>query len=250
MVQHAASKPSPRPSRPPESPDGQQADDETTDDEFSNLGPPKIGTVDKPTEPGSQHGLPARSLQNPVGSKQEVGEVPSPRKLGTIGGRRDTTQSRSVEERRPPLAPGHIPVDLNAKPSVRRNAPSDDGPVQQNHPGAPSTPRRLGKIGGAKRGSALEETPFPDQQKQIPGVSLRSSPRADTGHPLESADRPVGNLPQPASGPDLKAAEAERGEHHGPPHTVSQETADRRREELKRQIAQKPKAPEKKPRKF
>ncbi|KAI9883447.1 MAG: hypothetical protein M1823_004781 [Watsoniomyces obsoletus] len=247
-TQRAAAKPLLSPVRPLKCATEQQADDETTDDEFSTLDIPRKGTVDRPTEPGFQRGSPARSLHTSIGSESQRAEVPSPRKLGAIGGKRSVAPPRSVEERPPTIASDEIPIAVRDKRPAQETVSGHDGPVQESHPGVPSTPHRLGKIGGARRDPAFGKAPSPDGHEKASGVGLRSTPQDGPGDAIRPADHLAERPLQPAPGLDPAAAEARR--KAASMFIISEERADEIREDVKRRIAQNKKAAGKKPRKF
>ena len=155
--------------------------------------------------------------------------LPAPRKLGTVGGHSAAKHSLPLEA----AAPEEKPIE--AKPrsklgkiggkakamEVPAPEPQDDDEDDDLNATAPAKPAKVGVIGGK-----------------------RSAPQAEGDGVKE--DMPKGA----AAEEETRSARATTKTKSPPPREDSQERADRKRDQLKRQLEERAKAPAKKKRKF
>lgn len=175
---------------------------------------------------------PAASRASPLPPSQPKTVSPSPRKLGVLGGRSTGKHSESVQatppeakavEARPRSKLGKI----GGKAKAMEVGPSDPQDPDENEDDDLSSilqtkPTKVGMIGGkleASRSADHDETGTVDNKDGTAGVEMRS------------------------------ARATAKAESPGPRES-SQERADRKRDQLRRELEEKAKAPAKKKRKF
>ncbi len=187
-----------------------EGDESTTDDDDDLDAPLKSPAREK--------------LHSPIAEKQATA---SPRKIGLLGGRATqpsstflttNTPSEPAEKPRPRSRLGAI--GGKRENSVSGPVPSKPANVQATQTSSPSK-SKLGAIGGKR------------------AVDIHSPIPKAADEPLESSD-------------DLTAGHARSSEKANtpPPRETSEERADRKRDQLKRDLEDKAKAPVKKKRKF
>ncbi|KAF2773350.1 XLF-domain-containing protein [Teratosphaeria nubilosa] len=242
-------------------PDEQQAvvvDDESTEDEDDDLDAPagrKPVVPKKATPPSSTR---------PRSASPDA-SYPMSRKLGTIGGTKKKLASASTEPTS--IAKDASPAPAPQKPrsklgKIGGKATASSTPEPEPEPAAPepapTRKTRLGRIGGKKQVPPSNESAPPSSATEGP-VSSRPSykhsklgriggKKATLSSPAKSDHEPVAAASEEN---DRDSRASERGaKEPTPPRETSQERADRRREELKKQLEEKAKAPAKKKRKF
>jgi hypothetical protein len=225
----------PTPTPPPPA---QDADDTATEDDEPMLSPAPKNTNsgndndnDNDTTEDEENDTP--SLPSPKRQKtpQKSPTPPPPtKKKGKLG------QIRSKKAASPPPpSPSLSPSPLSSEPPP----PSSQPPASQSQ-SQPQRPKgKLGKIGGRKK----EATPEPD--------ALSERIATPTKKRIGGIGRAKGEKPAlEESGKETIVEEEAPREKTPPKMETEEEKADRKREELKKQLEAKAKAPAKKKRKF
>ncbi|KAK5110636.1 hypothetical protein LTR62_005676 [Meristemomyces frigidus] len=242
-------------------------DDESTEDESDLDAMPTQKATVKPTSrsrPSRHRDLPLKqspyATEKPeAADRKSASTSPEPesssgryadrslRKLEAIGGKaKDATSGTLKLTSKPAPSPvkpqlrlGNIGGKSNTPASRREGSASKTSPSPQNPPSSTATPARkhgLGTIGGRK------PTTTTTHSSVNPSAPFRLSPATPAVEPatktaqLERMSRTTGRSPVEEAAPS--------------PRETSQERADRKRSELKRQLEEKAKAPLKKKRKF
>ncbi|KAE8450725.1 hypothetical protein EG329_006070 [Mollisiaceae sp. DMI_Dod_QoI] len=232
-------KTAPRPSPPP------IQDVESTDDEdpipqskLTKRASPQVPIPDEATEADDESTSPppppkrAFKARSPTSSPE-----PKPqKKLGKIGGKKELP---------PPPPPAESETDDEPEPEPT------PPPKASPPPAAKPKKAKLGQIGGKKK--AAETTPVPEE-------SIATSPALKAG--VKRKLGAIGHKTSPSKSVKQENASqmaieeiASRGrastkEKTPPPRETSEERANRKREELRRELEEKAKAPAKKKRKF
>ncbi|KAB5578769.1 XRCC4-like factor-domain-containing protein [Coniochaeta sp. 2T2.1] len=175
---------------------------------------------------------------------------PTGKRLGAIGGR---NKKPPPEEETPPPPPTPSPPHTHAHPAQADDASATASDSSPSPPPPPksSQPRRgggIGRIGGRKPAPpAKATTPEPSQ----PPAGSQQTPRRRLGligkQAPGSADRGRGRTKTPVQDDDDDAEGKEKEEEK---RETSQERADRKRAELKRELEAKHQQPVRKKRKF
>lgn len=233
---------------PRSSPPKPALEDTTDDDDDDDLGgPSQVSRIPdsypKPQPPSQNHRPPSPSPPAP--------SPPKPKRLGKIGGKKaapksspppvedDATTEGSVPPSPPKEKPPSPTLEPAAKPKTKgklgriggKKAAPPPPPEDEPEPEAPKPKSKLGKIGGKKVG-----TPAPDSS---PPRKIKTSPHSSQAEPSSS---------KTADGDQGRSAE-EKEKTPEPEETI-EEKADRKREELKRELEETAKMPVKKKRRF
>ncbi|KAB5549578.1 XRCC4-like factor-domain-containing protein [Coniochaeta sp. 2T2.1] len=179
---------------------------------------------------------------------KEPSKPPTGKRLGAIGGRNKKPPPK--EETPPPPTPS--PPHTRAYPAPPEDNDDASATASDSSPSPPpppksSQPRRgggIGRIGGRKPAPAKATTPEPSQP---PAAASQQTPKRRLGvigkQAPGSADRGRGRTKTPVDDNEEKEEKEEKRE-------TSQERADRKRAELKRELEAKHQQPVRKKRKF
>lgn len=210
------------------------ADDESTTDD-DNLDGPAPKTV-----PGT-----ARAAQTTSGPSSAIeATLPAPKKLGAIGG--STRKVPSMHSEPPPRE--------DSSPEV------EEAPSRLAHEPSKPSKGKLGRIGGASKAySPPDPAPPTLAEPDSPNISSRKlamigGKKASNGteSPPSEAPRTVERTPASSSvrKPSPARARSVKTSESSAPRETSQERADRKRDQLRRELEMRAQAPAKKKRKF
>ncbi|KAJ4146455.1 hypothetical protein NW754_001920 [Fusarium falciforme] len=214
--------------------------------------PDDTSTEGDPESPAS-----AKDVPVPTETRKEARPT---RRLGALGRKKQSTPPRSPSPKIPP--PAKKAPSPNVDDSETASEAEDDGataslpdddPPPAPSPSPPPKPvakkSGLGRIGGAKSKQPVKETSPPTEPEvtEIARPGTQNSPKR-----FGVIGKKKGDAKEPSSAADEGRGRARSTKEDTPkPRETSQERADRRREELKRELAKKAAAgPAKKKRKF
>ncbi|KUJ24519.1 XLF-domain-containing protein [Mollisia scopiformis] len=209
-------------------------EDESTDDEepiplpksTKKASPQVIVPDDEVTENDDEHTSPPPKAA-PQARSPSPEPVPKPqKKFGKIGGKKDT----------PPPPTPELEPDDEPEPSPP--------PKAATPPATKAKKPKFGQIGGKKKTS--ESTPVPEES-----VATSPAPKAGIKRKLGAIGHKAVKAEPSSQNPeeDIRGR-APTKEETPPPRETSEDRADRKREQLKRELEEKAKAPVKKKRKF
>lgn len=205
-------------------PNSQKADEETEDDD----------DLDAP----SQAQLPQKA-QSPL-------LVSKPKKtLGKIGGKKKTPSPSPVKSPDHKSRSSGTP-DHGEPVSSADTAKEDAAPSDRADEALPKPKKKLGQIGGKKKREATPPPEPADDEETASSVG-QQTPKKKLGVIGHRKETPKKEEEEPARG--RQAVKAERSVTP-PPRETSDERADRKREQLKKELEQRAKAPAKKKRKL
>lgn len=223
---------------------GHNADESTEGEDEDDLDAPlrELATSSQTLQKGSQMSAKSGSesaLPGPVNKPQEAAAV-SPlaktRKFGVCGGRSATPKSLIARD------DGNPPVEVVADIASAKAAP---------------TKAKFGTIGGKSKPTATETSdPSTASVPTIPPKgpklgTIGGKKRGATGSPSAAPSVAHDTVNKQADGESTDHARSIRKQSTPPaPRETSQERADRRREQLKKELEERAKAPAKKKRKF
>ncbi|KAK5122896.1 hypothetical protein LTR85_003461 [Meristemomyces frigidus] len=237
-------------------------DESTTEDDDDHLDAPPRKPGRTPESSGNKQ---QRQRQRQRTKSPDV-VLPTPKKVGAIGGRKKQTSSTSPakqpspeqeEEASPPKKAGRSKLGAIGGKAKASATPE---PASENAT-SPAKPRaKLGAIGGKRDKANASATPEPTPTPSATSAAARQhhhklgtiggKKAADTSSRQASEEPSTrGSTREPSP---RRSRQPERKEEATPPSVreTSQERADRKRGELKRQLEEKARAPVKKKRKF
>ncbi|KAJ4329148.1 hypothetical protein N0V84_000272 [Fusarium piperis] len=243
------------------------------DDDFQvQSTPPRLAAARKPMASRGKPVLDDASTEGDPESPASAKDVPVPpetrkeirptRRLGALGRKKQSTPPRSPSPKIPP--PAKKAPSPKFDDSETASEAEDDGataslPDDNPPPGpSPSPPPKpvakksgLGRIGGARSKQPVKETSPPTEPEvsEIPRPATQNPPKrlGVIGKKKEDAKEPPSVVDEGRG----RARSAKEDTTKPKPRETSQERADRRREELKRELEKKAAAgPAKKKRKF
>ncbi|EEU48856.1 uncharacterized protein NECHADRAFT_75426 [Fusarium vanettenii 77-13-4] len=212
---------------------------------------------DASTEGDPESPASAKDVPVPPETRKETRPT---RRLGALGRKKQSTPPRSPSPKIP--SPAKKAPSPNVDDSETASEAEDDGataslpdddPPPAPSPSPPPKPvakkSGLGRIGGAKAKQPVKETSPPTEPEvtEIARPATQNPPKR-----LGVIGKKKGDAKEPSSAADESRGRARSTKEEAPkPRETSQERADRRREELKRELEKKAAAgPAKKKRKF
>ncbi|KAK5679035.1 hypothetical protein LTS10_008690 [Elasticomyces elasticus] len=230
---HASLNRSASPSRPAAPKAQQIVDDDSTEDEDDLDAPPRKSAKPPPA---------AAAARQRTATPDAVAS--SPRKLGKIGGGRQRSSSPTKE---PSLVRSSEP---SVKPSRSKlgaiGGKSNASATPEPGPEPPKPRAKLGAIGGTPKAAALESGSTPEAaalpQPKPHKLGMLGGRKATTAATTSSATRQTSETPPVTSTKEgtparqSRAPEMRTVKEPTPPRESSQERADRKRIELKRQL--------------
>ncbi|KAI9788132.1 MAG: hypothetical protein M1835_002443 [Candelina submexicana] len=244
-------------------------DDETTDEDEEHQYRPKNSMEKYSAAESSSLNQSLATLPSPEADLlTATTTTPKPRrKVGVIGGRKTKSVSPKPNDTRDHNASWPVAEARESTASGRDTRPSPTVTSEHHHeqvrpPGLSTSYRRLGIIGGKKEHHTPTEAALPS------GTAL-SQPASNTVHGnlgtiggkgraesrlWNTSEQPLTTQTPSTAGSDdprtLPAATTGTQKEPSPTTETAQEKADRKREELKRQLVEKAKAPVKRQRRF
>ena len=233
-------------------------DDETTEDDDLDVPPPELAKEIAGAEqsPKDYLDLPEMQQKEKSPSTGNLGTA-KPKRLGVIGGSKAKRPTNSLNS--PVQLPPHPSVNEDITDEETANeksaSPSPMPKISNTSPDIPQATRKtkLGIIGGKKRN-------MPEAKTDTSNISMSTGAHVDGMIMRSPQTISKGSAPVQEQAP-VKEAGASRYEPRGrdlvetkrttpPPRESSRERADRKREELKRELEVKAQAPAKKKRRF